>query len=543
MSELVFVNAVYFNDDNNIHLGQFILRDILKKHYSIDCINFDLLNKNGAIKYKESFLENIKIMGEYILNLSPRVVGFYTICNAFIPAVKIAEYIKEKNKEIKVFFGGPQATVTSYECLEAFPFIDAICLGESERTIEQFVDTLWNQKSFAAVPGVAYRSEKKIRSNPCAELIGEEQLEKYTVFDYTPFNINKEARHRIEGGRGCPFGCTFCTTSTFWGRHYRVKPVDVILNEMVKCNEIYGVKHFGIEHDMFTVNRQYILHFCKNFRKRGLPFDWTCSSRVDVLDEELIDCMTGANCVGIYLGIETGSARIQKIINKNLNLKNAVETIRYICSKRQCAITASFIFCYPDETIEDFKETIKLMEELLLLSNRITVQLHRFIPLPSTEETEKIKDRIYFDETTLEATQDNISLEEVKDLVLEYPNMFSQYYTFDSPVKEYYKRFDSFILLIDTVKEFYSNCFLYLIKKYGLETLFFRIEEYIENVYLLLNRIMEVTQNTINTPERRFLEINMAIEPFWKREVELDQTVYFEELYEYERYKSIFYYA
>ena len=95
MSELVFVNAVYFNDDNNIHLGQFILRDILKKHYSIDCINFDLLNKNGAIKYKESFLENIKIMGEYILNLSPRVVGFYTICNAFRKRTRRLKYFLE----------------------------------------------------------------------------------------------------------------------------------------------------------------------------------------------------------------------------------------------------------------------------------------------------------------------------------------------------------------------------------------------------------------------------------------------------------------
>ena len=66
----------------------------------------------------------------------------------------------------------------------------------------------------------------------------------------------------LEGGRGCPYNCTFCSTSSFWGGEFRIKPLDVLLNEMNKFNAMYGSTDFDIVHDLFTLDRQHIKEFC-----------------------------------------------------------------------------------------------------------------------------------------------------------------------------------------------------------------------------------------------------------------------------------------
>lgn len=96
MCEILLVNAVYFSDKDSFHIGQFIIRDILKETYDVEYINFDLMNKIGKLKYSDNLEENIRIMGDYILSRKPKVVGFYTICNAFVITLLTAKYINEK---------------------------------------------------------------------------------------------------------------------------------------------------------------------------------------------------------------------------------------------------------------------------------------------------------------------------------------------------------------------------------------------------------------------------------------------------------------
>ena len=133
--------------------------------------------------------------------------------------------------------------------------------------------------------------------------------------NYAPFSVGKETDIELEAGRGCPYGCTFCSTSPFWGRKFRIKSVEALICEMVSFNKKYGVTKFSLVHDMFTANPGHLEHFCNNIIQEVPNFTWGCSSRVDVLNEAIIDKMRKANCKGIYLGIETGSPSMQKLIN------------------------------------------------------------------------------------------------------------------------------------------------------------------------------------------------------------------------------------
>ena len=85
------VNAIYFWNEDSINTGQAILRDIIKDKYNTEIINFDYLNKIKEIEYSDDFDANVELMGNYLINKEPKILGFYTICNSFIISLFLAE--------------------------------------------------------------------------------------------------------------------------------------------------------------------------------------------------------------------------------------------------------------------------------------------------------------------------------------------------------------------------------------------------------------------------------------------------------------------
>jgi len=158
------------------------------------------------------------------------------------------------------------------------------------------------------VPGIARREEDGTPLlNPPCRLVPKEELHRYTVYEMDQALGPGQTTMNLEGGRGCPFHCSFCSTSRFWNRHFRMKPAEDLIREMDTFHERSGIRRFSIEHDMFTANRKYVETFCRLLTDRGTPYRWACSSRIDVLDEDLIQLMARAGCEEVFLGIETGN--------------------------------------------------------------------------------------------------------------------------------------------------------------------------------------------------------------------------------------------
>ena len=541
MKKVILVNAVFFSKDDSWHIGQFILRDILKKEYDVEVINFDYLCKTGIINYSNDMKENIRLMGDYLLEKKPEAVGFYTICNAYVTSLKLAEYIKLNCPECFVFLGGPQASVTYHESLEVFPFIDAICVGESELMIKEFINAAIEQDcDFENVNGVAYKKNEGIFYRPNERMLSAEELHFYMIKDFSPFMLNKGDRFNIEGGRGCPYSCSFCTTNSFWGNKYRLKKIDDIIDEIMFMNQKYGISDFAIQHDMFTANRKKIAEFCRKVVDLNKNIDWVCSSRIDVLTYELIDIMDNAKCSAIYIGLETGSPRMQKKIHKRLDLSDAIEKLLYIKANTAIKTTVSFVYCFPDENIRDFKYTIDIIEKLYL--EGITgVQLHRFMPLPGTEEMQKVKERLYYDKDVSELTLTNLNNSVVEEYIKKYPYIFSQYYTFDSEVKDRYQYFDIMVGMMEGLSEFYYHSFEFLMKMWGIEQLYFRMKRILKEVR---NRElkMSINDNYNNGAEKRILFWSKLLNSFFDNiKLDSNEMYIFDEIKKYEKYKSVFF--
>ena len=91
----------------------------------------------------------------------------------------------------------------------------------------------------------------------------------------------------ILGGRGCPFGCTFCSHEAW--RRYGSRSVDAMIGDMVARHEQYGIDTFYISDETFSVQRPRVAEFCRRLIKEDLGFKWLAQTRVNCIDAELLE--------------------------------------------------------------------------------------------------------------------------------------------------------------------------------------------------------------------------------------------------------------
>ncbi len=456
MSKVVFVTPNTEKSINDIPVGTLILSDILKNNG----IESDILQFHHFGEF-DDFKRFLDLAVELVLKQTPRIVSFYTRCDTYHITLKIAERIKSIDKSIYIVLGGPQSDLTAVPTVKYLPYIDFVCCGEGESTIYPFFSSLLNGTPDLSVPGLVYKSREEIVVNPRPEFISD--------FDDLPLIDDSLILHckdgdtvkkfPIETGRGCPFGCTYCSTKTFWNRKYRLKSAERIIDEIKTVHEKFGITDYNFKHDMFTMNREKVIRICKELKNIGFPITWRCSARIDCLDKELIDIMADAGMIGVFIGIETGSPRMQKLINKNLKLDNVYEMVSYITGKG-IHVTTSFMFGFPDETDEDFSSTVSLMCKLATIKKvKIPAFLCTF--LPGTEMTEKYKDNLKKVDVFSFVTGD-FAVEECSDLVFAYPEIFPQYFEYDTELRRKAKHYSNIFLCWQIMFPVYE----YLAKKY-----------------------------------------------------------------------------
>lgn len=443
MNNIIFVNSVNVGyNPKDIPIGILSLATILKKrNYNVELIDFNyLFHENIIIKEKE-YDKNLTNMCDYILRSNPSIVGFYTMCNSYHTSIMLAKKLKEINPNIKILFGGPQASLTAEETMRQFPWVDVIGIGECEANIEYIINSLCTSGNFTNIPGVAYRKEGKVILNNNLDLIID--LDSLPIIDYSFVNMKNIKEINLDVGRGCPFGCTYCSTKTFWKRHFRLKSAKRILEEIRYLIDKYSIRSFGFVHDLFTANKSKVIEFCDLILKEELDIKWTCSARIDTLDEEVISKMAKSGCNAMYLGIESGSKRMQKVINKNLELSNLSQVVD-ILKKYKIEITTSFIYGFPDEKIEDIEDTLNLIR--ILNDKKVNhIQLHLLAILPGTEMFENVKESLEFSKNYSDICNVFDESEYVNSLIKNNPKIFPQYFELKTDIRERLTYLDKFV--------------------------------------------------------------------------------------------------
>jgi len=359
------------------------------------------------------------------------VIGLSTICSSYPLTIRLAERLKKAYPDTIVMLGGPQASVVDVPTLQAFPFVDLIVRGEADETLPAVLKAGVRSKALAFVPGITFRSGGSVVRNPEGPVVNDLDALPFPAFDLLP-GMDTLASFSLEMGRGCPFACTFCSTNDFFRRRFRLKSPETMLAQMRRANREYNATSFDLVHDMFTVDRKRVAAFCQTMLDSGEPFLWGCSARTDCIDDELIELMYRAGCRSVFFGVETGSPRLQRLIEKDLDLGGAAARIRR-CTSLGIDTTVSLITGFPEETWEDTWQTVSFLVDAAR-HECVDPQLHIVAPLAGTPLHNRFRGRLLLDDVYSDMSYQGWRLDRCdNDLIAALPDIFCNFYGVPAP--------------------------------------------------------------------------------------------------------------
>ncbi|MCP4230601.1 MAG: radical SAM protein [bacterium] len=409
----------------NIPLGIASLAAVLEKtgtEVTIVDLNYEV--ERETLRIDDDFYNEA---ARLIIKGDPDIVGFSTMCNSYHLTLAIANAVKKAAPKKPIIFGGPQASIVDEETLNAFPSVDMILRGEAERTLPELIKALENGGKLSDIPGLTFRSDGTVVRNEAVAPLADLNDLPIPAYHLLPYDIKSVAN--IDAGRGCPFTCNFCSTSGYWRRQTRLKPVERVIAEMEMLTREYDIDHFSLVHDMLTANKKWINDFCHSLKSNDMDVTWSCSARPDCVDKQMLEIMAEAGCQGIYFGIETGSPRMQKKTGKMLDLSHVVPNIE-AASKTGMKTIASFITGFPEENEDDLLQTLNLIQELASHKG-IILQLHLLAPVKETVYYSEYCDELRFDGFFSDFVGPGLNANDA-NWFKEFPDMFTSFYYYDN---------------------------------------------------------------------------------------------------------------
>lgn len=178
--------------------------------------------------------------------------------------------------------------------------------------------------------------------------------------------------------RGCPFPCRFCAAAK---QAFQWRSGASARTELEHLQHEYDIGGFAVVDDNFIIRRDVVIDVCESIADLGLS--WSALSRVDRVDDKLLAVMRTAGCVELKFGIESGSARMLKLMNKGGKASpEATRSAIRGAARAGIGVKAFVIHGFPGEDDESTNETMELLSELADDIDRVS--LFRFVPLPGT---------------------------------------------------------------------------------------------------------------------------------------------------------------
>ena len=317
-------------------------------------------------------------VSEFIKKNSPDVIGISVMTATYVSGLEVARLAKISAPGCKVVLGGKHATALPEHALKD-KNVDYVVVGEGEIT---FTDLMDNINSPEKVSGIYYRNElgRPVFTGPrkFIENLSELPLPIFLA-DNAEYNFQDPAKApnstwELIGARGCPYKCSFCATE----HHVRTRSIEHILREMRYMNENFGITHFRFQDDSFSFSKKRALDICLALKETG--FTWECNTRVDLLDDEIVNLMKTCNCKSVSIGIESASKATLERIHKKMD-PDAVRKAVALLKKYGMKIHGYFMIGFPWESYKDMKDTFKFSRELKLDS----CEINFVVPLPGTE--------------------------------------------------------------------------------------------------------------------------------------------------------------
>jgi radical SAM superfamily enzyme YgiQ (UPF0313 family) len=370
-----------------------------------------------------------------IIQSNPNILGISTTSDSLAIGLELGRKIKKLNPDLILIFGGPGVSYCSQEVLKHFYYVDYILRGEADDAFPEFISAIISRNFTPEVKGLLFRNESGIEDLGWPEPIADLDSLPIPAYEFCQNHSGENIwfdRHFgfiIEAGRGCPYNCIFCSTASYFKRKYRLKSVKRLMEEIKYVKHLTRDKIIRFNHDLLTYNHEYIESLCHELIKHYPELKWSCFSRIDTVNHELLHKMARAGCVEIYYGIEVATEKMQKLIGKRLKLANIDEILESM-RKLNLNFVFSFVIGLPGEEISDIQALISLaLKSKSICQKNCLVQIHTLVPDSGARLLRENHVELEYDEEG-SIIDSSISREwfSIRKLIQTYPEIFPRFY-------------------------------------------------------------------------------------------------------------------
>lgn len=340
---------------------------------------------------------------------------------------------------------GTHITPIPVETMRPYPSLDFALVGEPDLTIRDLLDHLEGKigerspqiaqmftkhdatyrpslngdgtVNMHGIKGIAWRKGEEIILNFPRPFVADLDDMPIPMHELLPLQsyrmpLIKGPFTFIVTSRGCPAGCTYCIKHVSYQYATRLRSPKLIMEELWYLKKL-GINNIHMYADLFTVSRDQVVELCQMMIDEKIGIKWTCNSRVDYVDEEMLMLMGKAGCRLISWGIESGNEQILKHARKGAYPDKAERALRW-AKKAGIMNWGYFIIGLPGETEATIRDTINFSKKLPL----DIALFHVAAPYPGTPFFfEVVKNKWFRPGTRWEQVDMD------KGTVLDYPNM------------------------------------------------------------------------------------------------------------------------
>ncbi len=305
-------------------------------------------------------------------------------------ALEISKFVKQVSN-VPVVWGGIHCSLLPESTLQNVN-IDIIVLREGEVTFFELAKALNSALDLKGIKGIWFKKGQEIIRNPEREFV---QLDDLPVLPLSLIGLKHflpifkgRRTFYIETSRGCPNRCGFCYNLAFHKSSWRAFPAERVVRRLKYLSKEYRIGSFYMIDDNFFVDLKRAKEIAQGIIDEKLDIFWeaqgiTINSALK-MDENYLELLTRSGLKKVHFGIESGSERILKKVNKNLNIDNVLK-VNKVWSRYNIVIQYNFMCGFPGETNEDLRKTIKLVFRLMRENRKALISpLCPYTPYPGT---------------------------------------------------------------------------------------------------------------------------------------------------------------
>jgi len=333
-----------------------------------------------------------KLAAEPILAVGVSVMSGITIINA----LQVSRMTKRLSRA-PVIWGGPHPTILPNEVLKR-PEVDFVIRGFAQFSLARLVqELLHGETNYDGIPGLCYKDDcnNVIKPINCAyEIVDfrdlpykliEKDLEKY-------FEGTGERIFPIYSSAGCPYQCAFCIAPV-WYRENKKKWVpldqDCVVDHIELLKKKYGITFIYFYDDDSFVDPAHFMGIAQKILRRGIDIKlgfrgFRVNEIVKLTDDDLT-LLERAGVDTVHIGVESGSPRMLKLMKKGITLEQTHKASRMLARHPYMTPLYNILVGLPTETLDDLKETKKLILRLIEDNPRSIIWPCKFIPYPGSE--------------------------------------------------------------------------------------------------------------------------------------------------------------